>query len=288
MSIFNINGNYLTNAYETDGDALPVAYDINGNVIFSPDWTRIKVMSYNIGQWYIGNGSNVPTDKYTSYYNLQRSILSSNAPDVVGFQEYYDPFSTGHNVADVIGEYFTDHVNNATSGYPAKAIYTNGYDISDYSVHDFSVGNQLFIVGKIVVDGKDIWIINVHLATSLYEANKVAQSVELFNYVSNLEYFIILGDFNTVCKSVNDSEYTTIMKQFVDAGYNIANCSAQHGFIDTWTEGTSESGTWYPTDHIITSPNIIMADVYRDTTKLTDGLSDVIDHLPLVAELIVT
>ena len=111
----------------------------------------------------------------------------------------------------------------------------------------------------------------------------------VFNLVQNEPYFIITGDFNTVCKSVNDTEYTTIMKQFIDAGYHSANCSAQHGFLDTWTAGSTASGTWYPCDHIITSANISMNTVIVDTTKIdvAEQTGQAIDHLPIVAYLTV-
>ena len=36
-----------------------------------------------------------------------------------------------------------------------------------------------------------------------------------------------------------------------------------------------------------TSSNITIKDMYADTTKLTDGITDKIDHLPLIAELII-
>lgn len=286
MAIYDGTGTQLNACYDGEGNALQYAYDGEGNLIFTSRETDLKVMTYNIGQWYIGDGSNVPTAKYSDYYALQRGMLASDDADIVGFQEYYDPFSSGHTVESVIGEYFTNHVNNAVSGYSAKAIYSNGYALSNYEEVPFVNGaGRNYIKASIVVNGKTVWIINAHLDTSNNESAKVAQAQELFDAVENLEYFIILADFNTVCKSTSDEEYTTIMKQFIDAGYHSANCSAQHGFIDTWTDGTTSSGTWYPCDQIITSANIDMLSVYTDRTKVTDNLGDVIDHIPLIAEL---
>ena len=282
--IYDIDGAQLPAAYEYAGTELEEAYDIDKNIVYTKS-TPLVVMSYNVGQWYIGNTSNVPTSKYSDYYTLQRSIISAYNPDVVGFQEYYDPFSSGHSVSSVIGEYFTAHKNNATSGYLAKAVYTNGYNISNYSYVNFVTGTRGYIKCSITVAGKTIWIINAHVETSSREAEKVAQSREVFEAVASLEYFIILADLNTVCKSVNDEEYTTIMKQFIDAGYHSANCSSQHGFIDTWTDSTTASGTWYACDHIITSANIDITDVTVDLQKTTSGFGDVIDHIPIIARL---
>ena len=286
MAIYDGNGNQLNACYDGHGNALQYAYDGEGHLIFTSRETDLKVMTYNIGQWYIGNGSNVPTAKYSDYYALQRSMLASDDADIVGFQEYYDPFSSGHTVESVIGEYFTNHVNNAVSGYSAKAIYSNGYALSSYEEVAFVNGTgRNYIKASIIVNGKTVLVINAHLDTSSNESAKVAQARELFEAVANLEYFIIMADFNTVCKSISDEEYTTIMKQFIDAGYHSANCSEQHGFIDTWTDGTSASATWYPCDQIITSANIDMLSVYTDRTKVTDNIGDVIDHIPLIAEL---
>lgn len=288
MAVYDANGNQLTAVFGADGRRLSRAYGADGNVIYSNEPANLIVMTYNVGQWYIGNGSNVPSAKYEQYYQLQRQIMSANNPVIAGVQEYFDPFSTGHSVEAVIGDYFTNHVNNEISGDSAKAIYTNGYALSNYEQISFVNGTgRNYIKASIDVNGKTVWVINAHLDISTNESAKVAQARELFEAVSNLEYFIIMADFNTVCKSVNDEEYTTIMRQFIDAGYNSANCSAQHGFIDTWTESTNANGTWYPCDQIITSANIDILNVYADQTKVTDNIDEMIDHLPLIAELTV-
>ena len=78
-----------------------------------------------------------------------------------------------------------------------------------------------------------------------------------------------------------------MIKPFIDAGYNVANCSDQHGFIDTWTNGKDTTGTWYPHDNIITSADFTMSNVRRDTTKITEAAiqDKIIDHVPLICEL---
>ena len=284
--LYDVNGNLVNTVYNSNGQQIYQAYDVDGNAVIMSG-TTLRVMSYNVGQWYIGTNTNVPTDKYSEYYAMQREIVSKYNLDVMAVQEYYDPFSSGHSTESVIGEFFTDQKHNTNSTYRAKATYTNGYEQSNYSEVYFADGNRSYIKSSIEVDGKTIWLLNAHLETSGQEATKVAESTELLEAVSNLEYFIIMGDFNTVCRSVSDPEYTTIMKQFIDAGYHSANCSAQHGFIDTWTSGTTASGTWYPCDQIITSANIAITSVIADQTKVTDDLGDVIDHIPIVATLIV-
>ena len=285
--IYDINGNQIGTVYDVNGNTLTQAYDINGNpLIEQGEGTTLTVMTYNIGQWYTGIGSNVPTDKYDSYSSLQKQIFSAVNPDIACLQEYYDPFSSGHTVESVMGDYY-DYINHSGSGYAQKATMTKGYPMSGYATTTMT-GGQSYTECTIEVDGKTVYIINAHLATSSQEANKVAQAQTLCNHLKTLNSFILFGDFNTVCKSVEDTEYTTIMKQFVDAGFNVANCSAQFGFKDTWTGGSTASGTWYPCDHIITSADISMANVRVNTIKLTDGLSDTIDHIPLIAEVTIS
>lgn len=283
--IYDADGTPRSTAWDASGGLLASAYDMEGNQLLAEPVDMV-VMTYNVGQWYIGDGGNIPSAKYADYYALQRGIISKYDPDIVAFQEYYDPFSSGHTVESVIGEYFSNHVNNATSGYSAKAIYTKDLAIGNYQAVSFQTGSsQNYIKGSITVGGRTVWLLDAHLATSSQESNKVAQAAELFAAVSVLDYFIIFADFNTVCKSVSDTEYTTIMKQFIDAGFHSANCSEQHGFIDSWTGGKSLLDTWYPCDHIITSANISINRVVADQTKVEDLIDETIDHIPLVAEI---
>ena len=288
---YDVNGTQINTAYDVSGEIAQNLYDVQGNPLQPPSPVALKVMTYNVGQWYNGTATAVPSEYYDLYYGLQRQIFADNDVDIVGIQEYNDPFSTGHTVESVIGEYFTDSVSYGAAGgamaYQKKAVFTNGYAISNYEVVNFTDSIWCYIKCKITAGGKDIWLFDTHLATSSTEEAKIAQAEELFNAVSDIEYFIIMGDFNTVCKSVNDAEYTSIMKQYVDAGYRIANCSEQFGFIDTWTNGkTLTDDVWYPCDHIITSSNMVMRDVYRDASKISalNG-NHKLDHLPMICTL---
>ena len=292
MAIYDLLENKLNTAYDVNETALSSAYSIDGTKVF-PDIEPViptaflKVMSYNVGQWYNGTMSSVPAAQYGTYYNLQRSLISSNEIEILACQEYSETFSSGHTTDSVIGEYFTDSAKNSESRYQRKAIYSNGYVLNDVVNANYDGYTWGYQKARIVVDGKDVWIFNTHLATSSTESQKVAQAKMLFDMVSELERFVILGDFNTVCLSTSDTEYTTIMKQFVDAGFNVANCAEQFGFNLTWTESTDRTGIWYPCDHIITSPNIMMSDVTVDYSKVAvSSVNGVrIDHCPLIATL---
>ena len=274
--IYDVLGNSLNTAYDIDGDELTHAYDIDGNDVLTSS-TTLVVMSYNI-QWLTGINSNQA---------MQESILSTYKPDIIGMQEVtrsdsFPSMATTLLSRDYPSRYLGSQTNktaiaskktlsNVTSAvFSSQASETRGYQ------------KAYFAVG-----GKTVCWINTHLETSSYESVKVAQAKEVFEMVRDEEYFIITGDFNTVCKSVNDTEYTTIMKQFINAGYHSANCSTQHGFLDTWTSGSTASGTWYPCDHVITSPNIEITNVVVDTDKIDIAAQtgQSIDHLPIIAYL---
>ena len=177
----------------------------------------------------------------------------------IGTQNNKTGIATNYKLSNVEGHVFT---NQATE--------TRGYQTAEFTFK-----------------GQTVFLVVAHLETSSYESVKVAQAQELFDLVQTKNTFILAGDFNTVCKSTSDTEYATIMKQFIDAGYNVGNCSEQHGFIDTWTAGSTEIGTWYPCDHIITSADFIMSDVERDTIKIAEAEEQekAIDHVAFVCTL---
>lgn len=270
--IYNVNGTQLGAAYDVEGEELEQAYDVNGNPLI--DRADLIVMTYNV-QWFSGLNAN---------QSMQQSIIDAYRADVIGLQELHSsmpeigtavlsdyPYITLGGMSNKTGMASKIQLNNAsTANFSTQASETRGYQKA-----------------YITAEGKTICWINTHLETSSYESVKVAQAAEVFALVENEDYFIITGDFNTVCKTTADEEYTTIMKQFIDAGYHSANCSDQHGFLDTWTSGSTASGTWYPCDHVITSANISIDNVIVDTTKIdvAEQTGQPIDHLPLIVYL---
>lgn len=274
--IYDVQGNEISSAYAIDGGALSQAYDVQGNELIDDSFV---VMSYNV-QWMSGINSDM---------TMQASILNAYHPDVIGFQEFQKAVSSQMPswVNTLVPEYQT-----LMGNYGNKNALSSKYAMTNFTTVPFAtqtMDGQSYSTATITVDGKSIFLLNAHLTTSDYEETKVEQAGEVFDALQGHEYFILMGDFNTVCKTVNDTEYTTIMKQFVDAGYNVANCSPQHGFTDTWTSGSTAIGTWYPCDHIITSANISINNVIVDTTKIdvVAQTGQSIDHLPIVAYLTV-
>lgn len=279
MAVYNVDGQQITSVYDVDGQSLEQAYDILGNELLEdqPVSDALTVMTYNV-QWWSGLNSNV---------EMQESIIDRYSAQIIGLQELRTSMGTvGEQVLADYPYQFLGVQTNKT-GLVSKINLTN---INAGVFATQASETRGWQSATFTYNGKQIFWLNVHLETSSYESVKVAQAQEVFNMVQGKEYFIITGDFNTVCKSVNDTEYTTIMKQFIDAGYHSANCSQQHGFINTWTSGSTVAGTWYPCDHIITSANITIDSVTADTTKIDVAAQtgQSIDHIPLIAEVTIS
>lgn len=275
--IYDINGDLSSSAFDYEGSELAKAYDIDGNELIST--SNLVVMSYNV-QWFSGLNSN---------QSMQESILDTYNADIIGFQEFQRAGSSGiPQMATTLLS--ADYPYIEMGNYGNKNALASKYAMSDFTTTPHTsqtMDGQSYSTATINVEGKDILLVVSHVTTSDYEATKVEQIQEMFNAVKVYERYIIMADFNTTCKSVNDTEYTTIMKQFIDAGCNVANCSAQFGFKDTWTSGSTASGTWYPCDNIITSGNIIMKSVVVDETKISVATQtgQSIDHIPIIAYL---
>lgn len=270
--IYSLNGTQLGAAYDVEGQRLAQAYDIEGNPLI--DGADLVVMTYNV-QWFSALNSN---------QSMQQGIIDTYAANIIGLQEL-------HSAMPAVGTaVLADYPYIVLGGQTNKTGMASKIQLNNASTANFSTQaseTRGYQKAYITAEGKTICWINTHLETSSYESVKVAQAAEVFDLVENEDYFIITGDFNTVCKSTADTEYTTIMKQFIDAGYNSANCSEQHGFLDTWTSGSTSGGTWYPCDHVITSANISIDNVIVDTTKIDVAAQtgQSIDHLPLIAYL---
>lgn len=283
MAVYTINGDVVNTLYDKNGSTINQAYDINGHVVYQPTASSIRVATYNVGGWYIGSGTNVPAANKTEYVNLQKSILSAVDADIVCFQEYWNIFCADGTTADsVIGEFFTQQEKtDATTTWNGHVIASNGIVLNDYesirfvNYYSTAPGYEKCYIN---IGGRNVCIINTHLSTAA-GGKKEPQSQEIFEAVANEPYFIITGDFNT-----ETTDYDAIVKKFVDAGYNSANLNGSEYNFNTFY---TSAGVGKPTDQIITSSNITISDVYVNSIKLTDDINDKIDHIPLVAELII-
>lgn len=291
MAIYDGNGNQIFHVYDADSTELNFAYNGEGTQIYQKDSIALKVMTYNVGQWYIGGGDNVPADKDADYYALQNGMIQNADADILFINEYWDTFSkTGRTALSLLSQYFPYiETRNGSSGYVGRAICSK-YPLSNYTTHAFSSGNdQYYDTAEITVGDKQITLIVVHLITNP-EATRWTQCQEFVSYLETLDTFIAGGDYNTGISPDWDSDntestqYIRYVKTFLDEGYHSANC-ADFGFMVTCNDGVDGAGDDWMIDNIITSSDIAITSAHVDTTKLTDSISAKIDHMPLIAEL---
>ena len=286
MSIYDKSGAQLETVYNVSGAALPTAYDKAGNIIFAA--ADLKVMTYNVGGWYIGSGRNVPAAEKDAYYALQTGMIADASPDILFINEYMAQFSDDGTSALEMLQQFFPYIETAMSGtYFSRAICSK-LPLTNYTQHSFSVGNgQYYDSAEVVVDGTPVTLVVIHLIVNP-ETTRYTQAQELLAYLETLDTFICAGDYNTGISTStanpSSSEYEKFVKIFLDAGFHTANFGAS-GFMVTCNDGVNGTGTDWYIDNIITSADINVISSYVDTTKLTDGISGKIDHMPLIANL---
>lgn len=285
--IYDASGNSLKRVYDKSGNALNTAYDASGNVVYRSDAKRLKIMTYNVGQWYTGTGATVPTEKKSEYYALHSGIFERHRPDILFLQEYLNTWcADGSSADELLNPYFDNRQVTTPQGMIGHAIATNGIPISNYQSHQFTTnkGNYpSFESAEVTIGGKTLTIINTHNDyTFSYQQQEVT---DLLAYLATLDSFILCGDFN-IDLSVEETtgqQYINSVKRFLNAGYHVGNCVVD--WVRTYFGGSTATGGKF-TDQVVTSADIEIESIYADETKLTDEIADKIDHLPLIAELI--
>lgn len=288
MAIYNNDGNQLSEAYDLLGQSLESAFDVDGQKVFEKN-TTIKVMSYNVGQWYIGSSSIVPTEKDTEYYALQNGMIQNADADILCICEYRDQFSeTGRTALSILSQYYP-YIETSQGGvsFMGRAICSK-YPISNFTHHVFNNGvsdGRYYDSCTITINDEPITVVVTHLVyNASSDAGRIAQMNELISYFITLNKFICCGDFNTLdCKSTNGSDYINMILPILNAGFHCANCT-DFGFLETYSD--QPAATWTGClDNIITSSNIAILSAEVDETKLNDNIQDKTDHMPLIAEL---
>ena len=243
-----------------------------------PKEDSLTVMTYNV-QYFSGLNADE---------TMQADILDEYEASVIGLQELRYEYKR-----EVETDVFDPRYWNMRVGYEflPNGIATN-YGLSNVEHHlftnQYSTEDKGYETAEMKFKGKTVFLVCTHLTTEAHNTEKYAQMGELLNLVSTKESFIIMGDFNTIGTNTSHEDYTSGIKMFVDAGYNVANCSDQHGFIGTFSDGTTSSSTFYPIDNIITSADFTMTNVRRDTIKIAKADEDgtkVIDHVALICDL---
>ena len=282
MAIYNVQGNNLSACYSQTGSELNKAYNVNGSQIWTKTSTGIKVATYNVGDWGWGAGLIAPEYK-SDYLALQNTIFTNIDADICALQEWNVNFCTDGTLSSVVTSEYFDYLNGTGYWAIGSNIAFSSFNAYNYSTVSVSGDYAKYEKAYFNIGGIQVCLFNVHFDTD--QTKQEAQCSEILTLANQENYVIICGDFNTVIESLSDTDYTTMIKPFIDDGYTDANCGA-FGIFQTYYRTADPSDSYKPaTDHIIVSSNITITNAYIDTTKLTDGLSQKIDHIPLVAEL---
>lgn len=281
--IYSKNGTALSSAYSVDGQSLQSAYDVGGAIVFQNDLT-LKVCTYNVGGWYIGSGTNVPSDEDSAYYALQNGMISNIDADILCLEEYWNNFSqAGRTASSLLSQYYP-YIRTAggSTQYMGRAICSK-YPIVSYTSNYFSVDtSRYYDVAEINVDGLTVYVFVTHLSVSNQEW-KITQATEILNYINtnNIERFIVCGDFNSNLADPMTEVNLGIYKQYLDDGCSIANDGA-FGILNTACNSSDWSEA-FAVDNIICSDAFTIESVHTDLTKTTDSIVAKIDHIPLYA-----
>ena len=186
--VYSLDGSIASIINNKSGQNIEIAYDIDGIVVYNAN--MLKIMTYNVGQWYTGTSSRVPTNKKSAYYALQYGTFEDNPVDILFLQEYLNSWCEDDSSAqtDFIEPFFDYQEVTSPTGYVGHSICAKEYVINNYISHSFTpvVGPYpSFETAQITFDGKTINIINTH---NNYEISPQIDNVtDLLEAVSEME-----------------------------------------------------------------------------------------------------
>lgn len=284
MGIYKYTGEQIFEARNSSGQPIDIAYGHSGEEVFRRDasWT-LKIMSYNIQKW---SGIN-------SQPAMQNAIVAKYTPDIIALQELGTSQTLPSIAVNMLADYnyINQSIHKNLIGIASKLQLTD-ITVADYAHQDPEdisryAETRAYIKGYINIHGSTVCIINTHLCY-LTTSVKWQQMMELLSIAENEDMCIICGDFNSGEIDALSDDYIEMFKPFVDAGYNLANCSPEAGFTKTYsslTTASSLSDLQTSPDSIIVSPNLTITNVVFDTTKFQYLNGSVIDHIPVVCEV---
>lgn len=292
MSVYDKNGTSVQTIYDIDGNTLDYGYDKDGIVVYERTQPSLTVMSFNVGCFY-SEWHPAPASTGDVFYLRNKSIFEKYNTDFAGLTEWYNQIGTV-SASVLMEEFFAYYHPDYTPYGSANAAITSGFSVEpnatptlvQYQTQGYET--RYYQKSYITINNKTICCIVTHL--DLQSSARTAQFLELMNAVANEDYFIITGDFNFEIYSVGDSEYNKSIKVALDMGYHSAQ-NADSLLVTHYDGVTVATSVAKTLDNIITSPNIDIANFRRDETKLTDGLCEeyniMIDHLPIIADLVI-
>ncbi len=235
-----------------------------------------SIMSYNAGRWYNGSGSKVPDGDFEKFHTLQKGIIDRYSPDILCVQEYSDDISAGKSTLEhLIGSRYYFHPTAlGTTSYDGKAICTSR-SLSDAANIVFTTPeaalNRNYEKAYVFMNGRKVCIISAHLSQGQTECASNIQ--QILTDIQDETYVIICADTNIDAGDPTSAKYQATLKQFVDAGYVLANS----GDLKTYPK------TQTAIDNIIVTSNITIKSTIVDTQKMDELGIDDVDHLPVIS-----
>lgn len=285
MPVYTINGAATNDAYTLSAQKLTEAYDINNNQLLDHEPQALRVMTYNVQWWTNLNGQAV----------MQKEIIDKYKADLIGFQE----FSLSKSIPSLGAQVLSDYPSIVLGNHKNYSAVASKVTLEDITIADFQTQDpgdmeqynetRYYIKGYIRIGGRKICVLNTHLGV-FSSAARGAQAAELLAIANSETNVIITGDFNLAALDFESADYTGVFKIFLDAGYRLANYTPTTGITKTFTNKTTaetlDDFNSAP-DNIIVSSNIDIRSVVFDTTKLKYLNGGVIDHIPIIIDIMI-
>ena len=239
---------------------------------------RLRVGTYNVGHFNQGSlgGFQGSGKKATAMLQNWRSWVGRQALDIFGVNEW-NTFFGKDSIQNAQQALLNPYYNHIYFGKRNTWIY-NGLatNFTLNHIHQVNLdGDYYAIVGELPMNGKIVHVLSVHVPWQKQWHDGSLQ--KLIDLLKGFEYFICMGDMN----SFDDDQLL-----FTKAGFNMANGGNMGWFP---TAGGTSSATGYQgkenvnIDNIVTSADIKIFNVRAPHTGLND-----LDHLPILADLVIT
>lgn len=248
-----------------------------------PDATQtpVKAMAYNIGKFGYGVSSGIPESVYSEKLMNYKKFFCDESCDVCGIAEFGVYIDEDQTIKS--NDVLFDHLYKYADDTPNSASIKANTELFSIRRLTLSTGRN-FTVCEVHIGDKSVVLANTHLtpnAGTEEDAKRATERAEIIDYLKNVPYFILFGDFN--------AQSTSDYDDFVDAGFTLAN-GPYLGFEFTYSYSPSDFDTDTPSDNIRYFDNIIVpakikvmnsraVNVYRNLTS---------DHIPFVADLVIT
>lgn len=279
MGAYNKNGTLINPAFAKSGQPIATTYSVEGEKS-----RPIRVMTYNVGGWYDGKGTNVPSAKDQAYFNLQYSTIVDNDPDILIINEYWDQFSQKPRTAmSFLSERFPYILHCKGTETVLGRCICSKFPISHYEEHYYNDAPDDRYYDSVFaeIDGRLVTLVVTFFWWNDTDV-RASEAQTLVAFLNSLDTpFICCGDLNTG-RAVDN---TQVIKVFLDAGYDVAN-RANYGSYITYAD-TIGSGGYAAVDNVIISPDFTFVNIRNDDRKLHDEITtETADHLPLVVDLL--